>query len=72
VSPATTPGGFVPVVYRVNLRDPNSLFVAQSFLIRDNDMLYIANAPAAELQKFLNLLVSTVYPIEGAIDLTRQ
>jgi polysaccharide biosynthesis/export protein len=72
VPAATTPEGYVPVVYRVNLKDPRSLFLAQSFRIRNNDMLYIANAPAAELQKFLNMLVSTVYPIEGAVDVTRQ
>jgi polysaccharide export outer membrane protein len=72
VSPTTTPEGYVPVIYRVNLKDPRSFFVAQSFTIRNKDMLYIANAPAAELQKFLNLLVSTVYPVEGAVVLTRQ
>jgi polysaccharide export outer membrane protein len=47
------------------------MFVAQSFPMKDKDILYVANAPAAELQKFLNLLVSTVYPIEGAISLSR-
>ena len=72
MSPTTTPEGYVPVIYRVNLKDPRSFFVAQSFTIRNKDMLYIANAPAAELQKFLNLLVSTVYPVEGAVVLTRQ
>jgi polysaccharide export outer membrane protein len=61
----------IPVIYRLNLKDPRSLFVAQSFPMKDKDILYVANAPAAELQKFLNLLVSTVYPIEGAISLTR-
>jgi polysaccharide biosynthesis/export protein len=60
-----------PVIYRLNLKDPRSLFVAQSFPMKDKDILYVANAPAAELQKFLNLLVSTVYPIEGAISLSR-
>jgi hypothetical protein len=29
------------------------------------------NAPAAQLQKFLNLVVSTVYPIQGVISLTK-
>jgi polysaccharide export outer membrane protein len=61
----------IPVIYRLNLKDPRSLFVAQSFPMKDKDILYVANAPAAELQKFLNLLVSTVYPIEGAISLSR-
>jgi polysaccharide biosynthesis/export protein len=65
--PVTTPDGRVPVVYRVDLKDPRSFFVAQNFLIENKDVLYVSNAPVAEFQKFLNLLVSTIYPIEGAV-----
>jgi len=62
----STPEGLVPVVYRVNLRDPNSFFVMQSFPINNKDMLYVANAPVTELQKFLNLVFSVVYPLLNA------
>jgi len=55
--------GLVPVVYRVDLGDPRGLFLIQSFPIRDKDVLYVSNAPVAELQKFLNLLVALSYPI---------
>jgi polysaccharide export outer membrane protein len=58
-----TPEGKVAVIYRLDLRDPRSLFVSQSFPIHNKDVLYVANAPAAELQKFLNLVFSVVYPI---------
>lgn len=61
-----TPEGNVPVIYRVDLRDPRSLFVSQSFPIQNKDVLYVANAPAAELQKFLNLVFSVIYPITAA------
>jgi polysaccharide biosynthesis/export protein len=64
---AAKPDGMVPVIYRVNLKDPNTFFVAQNFPMQNKDVLYVANAPAAELQKFINLLLSTVYPIEGAV-----
>jgi polysaccharide biosynthesis/export protein len=64
---AAVPDGRVPVIYRVNLKDPNTFFVAQNFPMQNKDVLYVANAPAAELQKFINLLLSTVYPIEGAV-----
>ena len=67
----TTADGKVPVIYRVDLKDPRTFFVAQNFPIKDKDVLYVANAPAAELQKFLNLLVSTIYPIEGAVSLSK-
>jgi polysaccharide export outer membrane protein len=68
----TTPDGKVPVVYRLDLRDPRSFFVAQNFPIDNKDVLYIANAPAAQLQKFINLLISTIYPIKAAVDLGRM
>src|SRR5437764_6039384 len=55
----TTPDGRVPVIYRVDLKDPRSFFVAQSFPMENKDVLYIVNAPGSELQKFLNLLLST-------------
>jgi polysaccharide export outer membrane protein len=70
-TPVTTPEGKVPVVYRIDLKDPRSFFVAQSFPVRSRDVLYVANAPAAELQKFMTLLVSTIYPIDRAITLSR-
>ena len=68
---ATTPEGLVPVVYRVDLRNPNSFFVMQSFPISNKDVLYVSNAPAAELQKFLNLVFSVAYPVLTTIQLTR-
>ena len=67
----STPEGLVPVVYRIDLRDPNSFFVMQSFPISNKDVLYVSNAPAAELQKFLNLVFSVAYPVLSTIQLTR-
>jgi polysaccharide biosynthesis/export protein len=68
---ATTPDGKVPVIYQVDLKDPASFFVAQSFLINNRDLLYVSNAPAAELQKFLNIVTSIAAPILGVINVTR-
>jgi polysaccharide export outer membrane protein len=61
--PATTPEGKVPVIYQVDLKDPATFFVAQSFPVQNRDVLYVSNAPAAELQKFLNIVTSVVYPL---------
>ncbi|MFM0355277.1 polysaccharide export protein [Paraburkholderia nemoris] len=63
----TTADGKVPVVYRVNLRDPNSFFIAQSFVMDDKDLLYVSNAPITELQKVLNLVFSLAYPVVNGI-----
>lgn len=64
-------GGRVPVVYRADLREPATLFVAQNFAIRNGDVLYISNAPAADLQKFLNIVLSVAYPVLNVINTTR-
>lgn len=61
--PITTEDGKVPVIYRVNMRDPSTLFVAQSFPIRDKDVIYITNAPLADFTKFLQAVSQVVYPI---------
>jgi len=68
---ATTPDGQVPVVYRVNLRDPHSFFAIQSFAINDKDILYVSTAPVAELQKFLNVVFSVTYPVLNAVSVSR-
>jgi polysaccharide export outer membrane protein len=63
----TAPDGTVPVVYRINLRDPRSFLIAQDFPIHNRDVIYVANAPSAELQKFLTILSSSVYSIYSVI-----
>ena len=60
---APTATDLVPVVYRVDLKDPRSLFWIQRFPIKDKDVLYVSNAPEVELQKFLNLLFTLAYPV---------
>jgi polysaccharide export outer membrane protein len=64
---AKTADGKVPVVYRVDLRDPKSFFVMQGFQMKNKDVLYVSNAPASELQKFLNLVFSLTYPITNLV-----
>jgi polysaccharide export outer membrane protein len=61
----TTPDGKVPVVYRIDLSDPRSFFLIQSFPINNKDVLYVSDAPSIGLQKFLNILVQAAYPINA-------
>ena len=68
---ATTLEGKIPVVYRVNLKDPATFFVAQGFPIRNKDVMYVSNASTAELQKFLNIVGSVVFPIGAARSLSQ-
>lgn len=52
----------IPVIYQVDLRDPASFFVTQSFPVQNRDVIYVANSPAAEFEKFLRLVVSVALP----------
>ena len=60
-----TPDGKVPVVYRVNLGDPRSFFLAQNFGMQNRDILYVSNAPGADLQKFIGIISQTAFSIIG-------
>lgn len=60
-----------PVIYRVNFKDSSAFFIAQNFPIQNKDILYVSNAPAAEIQKFLNLIVSTIYPVTSVINMSK-
>jgi polysaccharide export outer membrane protein len=59
----TTAKGLVPTVFRIDMTDPQSLFLIQDFGIENRDILYVSNAPITEVQKFLNVLFSIAYPI---------
>jgi polysaccharide export outer membrane protein len=56
-----TQDGRVPVIYRLDLRQPASFFVAQSFRIRDDDVLYVSTAIGADLQRFISTVSSVAF-----------
>lgn len=64
-----TPDGRIPIIYMVDLRDPASFFVAQSFPIRDKDVLYVSRAPLSDLQRFVSIIASMAFPF---INLTNR
>jgi polysaccharide export outer membrane protein len=66
----TTPEGTVPVVYRLDLKDPRSFLIAQDFPMHNKDVMYVSNASSAELQKFLTILSTAVYSIYSVIHIT--
>jgi len=59
----TGPDGSSPVVYRLDLSDAKSYFLAQRFPIEDKDIIYVANAELNELQKFFTLLNTLTGPV---------
>jgi polysaccharide export outer membrane protein len=56
------PDGPVPVIYQVELRKPETLFAAQHFAMKNGDVIFIANSPTADFQRFVNLLASSTLP----------
>jgi polysaccharide export outer membrane protein len=48
------------------MRDPNSLFTAQAFRMRNRDLVYVSNAPFTELQKVLGIFNSVSGPVASA------
>ncbi|HEY1243377.1 MAG TPA: polysaccharide export protein, partial [Hyphomicrobiaceae bacterium] len=55
----------IPVIYRANFRDPSSFFFAQAFPMRHKDVIYVSNADAVEINKFLAYLVLIPSSVSG-------
>ena len=55
-----------PTVYHLNMMRPGAYLLSQKFLMRDRDVLYIGNARANQLSKFVNLLSQLFVPIATA------
>ena len=59
----TGPDAATPVVYRLDLRNAKSFFLAQRFPVEDKDIIYVANAELNELQKFFTLVNTLTGPV---------
>lgn len=46
-------GPIIPVIYNLDLRNPSGFFLAQSFEMRNKDVIYSSNAASVETTKFL-------------------
>lgn len=46
----------VPIVYQLNLKDPQSFFAMNKFPVRPDDIVYVSPAPLADLAKFFQIL----------------
>ena len=56
-------GGVSPVVYRFDLRDGKTYSLAQEFPVYDKDVIFVADAPAAQVYKFFAALNQVTGPI---------
>jgi len=52
-----------PTVYYVNMMKPGAYLLAQRFVMRDRDVLYVGNARANQVTKFVQLLSQLFVPV---------
>lgn len=65
----------VPVIYRLNLTDPTGFFVANTFEIRPDDVIYVPRSGVTEMRKFFEFVRSItgiVYDVSVTSTLTRD
>ncbi len=55
-----TLGDTVPVVYHVNFKSAEGMLLAQSFQMRDQDLVYVSTSDAVQVGKLANLFNSVV------------
>jgi len=60
---ATSTNDRIPVIYRIDMSNPATFFLAQQFEMRDGDIVYVSTAPIAQFQQFVNIIASTVLPL---------
>jgi polysaccharide biosynthesis/export protein len=63
ISPHLLTGSVVPVAYRLDMRDPTSLFRARRFTMRDKDILYVSLAPITEVERVFRLVQMLTSPV---------
>lgn len=56
-------GTEIPVVYHVNMMKTGSFFLSQRFALRDKDVIYVANAPANQPSKLVQIISQLFAPI---------
>lgn len=49
-------------VWRLDLSGPEGFLAMRQVMVRDGDVIYVANADGAQLQKFLNLVGAALSP----------
>jgi len=59
------------LVYVLNLKEPNGLFLARDFVIRDGDTVYVTEAPYAQWSKALSLITGSLTPFANIATLTQ-
>ncbi|MCS3897863.1 polysaccharide export outer membrane protein [Bradyrhizobium japonicum USDA 38] len=60
-------GPIIPVIYLINFRDPSGYFLAQTFEMRNKDVIYTSNSASVETTKFLTFLRTIMATVNDPI-----
>lgn len=63
-------GELIPVIFSISFREPGNFFLATSFQMRSQDIVFIANANSVEVTKFLDYLNTIMATANNGIILT--
>lgn len=55
-----------PTVYSLNMMQPGAYLLSQRFMMRDRDLLYVGNARANQVSKFVQLVSQLFLPVATA------
>jgi polysaccharide export outer membrane protein len=61
----------VPVIYQADMKLPETYLAAQKFQMRNGDLLYVSNSPVSDLQRFVNIIASSILPFSSVRNITR-
>jgi polysaccharide export outer membrane protein len=64
------PGSTLPVIYQLQIQEPEGFFYAKSFMVRDKDILYYGAAGSVGVLKFMSLLNAFFAPARSGLSLT--
>lgn len=57
----------IPTIYRADFSDPSVFFAANQFAMRNRDLIYVVNADAVELEKFVGHVSNVSRGIAGTV-----
>ncbi len=63
--------GRYPLVYRIIMDGPDSLFAGQNFAVKNRDVIYLSRHPFVDFQKFLSILTGPLNVTSSAATVAR-
>jgi polysaccharide export outer membrane protein len=61
----------VPVIYRIDMKNPETYLASQKFEMRNGDILYVSSSPMTDFQRFVNILASSIVPVATVRNISR-